>query len=150
MSFIELIKSIGYNKVKEDLKSIPKRYIADDNMIYIVYKSSQYEMNSRDFVLLSEQGVFCPIIKSYDADDLMVFVCDKPSNNKSFSYDLLADLKIRINRLHQSGYSIDSNIEPEFVNDRLVIKPSGFLVNQFSILYQKGINTNNNDIEDLM
>ena len=149
MSFIELIRAIGYNDITEDLNSLPKRYIADNDMIYILYKNSQYEMNAKDFILLSKQGVYCPIIKSYDADDLMIFVCDKP-NNEDYSYKQLEDLKIRINRLHQSGYSIDGNIEPEVVNNRLVIKPSGFLVNQFSILYLKGVNSNNNAIEDLL
>jgi hypothetical protein len=150
MKFNRLIKNIGYNNIVEEEDSIPKRYIADDHMIYIVYKKSEYEMNSNDFILLSKKGIYSPIIKSYDVDDLMMFVCNKPTRYIKSTFIKKQDLKIRINRLHESGYSIDGIIEPEIVDDRIVIKPSGFLINQFSILYQKGINSNNSDIDDIL
>jgi hypothetical protein len=160
--FIKLIKDkIGLNitnfeEPQEFSYSIPI-FFTEKYDIYYLPLISQLTMTYKEFKYLSSFGIFPIIIEKYMLDNSsMILLCEKIlpiEKNKSLINKLL-DLKIRLERLHQAGFSLDTVIPLQIYstsdNDRVVIKPNGFLLDQFSDLYQKGVNHNIIDIDNIL
>jgi hypothetical protein len=126
------------------------RYVAEDEMIYILPKDSNSVMISKHFEHICNQGIFPSIIEKYDAMTHDVYVCEKSENIGELSLKELNDLSIRFESLHEGGHAIDiQDFLIEKTNNRYVVRPTGFLQDQFSVLFRYSVNKNNMDLEKI-
>jgi hypothetical protein len=126
------------------------RYVTEDSMIYILPKDSNSVITSKNFEFISNQGIFPLILEKYDAITHDLFVCEKTESINSYSLKELEDLIVRFHSLHSGGYSIDiQNFMIEKTKTRYVVRPTGFLQDQFSLLFRYAVNKNNIDINKL-
>jgi hypothetical protein len=126
------------------------RYVTDDEMIYILPKDSNSTMIDSNFKIISKNGIFPKIKESFDAITHTIFVCEKTQPIVDINIKELDDLKLRFECFHQGGHAIDiQNFLIEETDHRYTVRPTGFLQDQFALLYRYSVNKNMMDLNKL-